>query len=250
MSGHSKWSTIKRKKGAADQKRGAEFSKLIKSIISAVRESGPDPNTNTKLATLIDKTKTINMPNETLNRAIARGSGTLDGVQVVELTYEGYGPQGVAILIEALTDNKNRTAAEVRHVLTKHGGTLGEGGCVAWMFDKKGIIIVPRAGVDADALMECAIENGAADVDDGDDEFFNISCEVPDFDALQKAIEAAGFPIESAELTMEPQTTVEVDEKHAGSVIRIMNILEEMDDVQNVYSNFDISEEIMEKLDI
>jgi len=156
----------------------------------------------------------------------------------------------VAVLVDCLSDNRNRTTAEVRHILTKYGGSLGEGGCVAWMFDKRGMILVPREGVDADALMECAIENGAADVDDGDDQFFTITSEVADFDGLQKALEAAGFPIESAELTMIPQTTIEVDEKHAGSVIKIMNLLEELDDVQNVYSNFDISDEIMDKLDI
>jgi YebC/PmpR family DNA-binding regulatory protein len=250
MSGHSKWSTIKRKKGAADQKRGQEFSKLIKNISAAVREGGEDPDANTKLRGFVDKAKAINMPADTLKRAIARGSGTLDGVQVEEIAYEGYGPQGVAVLVDCLSDNRNRTTAEVRHILTKYGGSLGEGGCVAWMFDKRGMILVPREGVDADALMECAIENGAADVDDGDDQFFTITSEVADFDGLQKALEAAGFPIESAELTMIPQTTIEVDEKHAGSVIKIMNLLEELDDVQNVYSNFDISDEIMDKLDI
>jgi len=250
MSGHSKWSTIKRKKGAADQKRGQEFSKIIKNIIAAVREGGEDPDANTKLRTLVDKAKAINMPQDTLKRAIARGSGTLDGVRLEEISYEGYGPQGVAVLVECLSDNRNRTTAEVRHILTKYGGSLGEGGCVAWMFDKKGIILVPREGVDADALMECAIENGASDVDDGDDQFFSITCEVAEYDALQKAIEAAGFPIENAELSMVPQTTIEVEEKHAASVIKIMNLLEELDDVQNVYSNFDISDEIMEKLDV
>lgn len=250
MSGHSKWSTIKRKKGAADQKRGQEFSKLIKNISAAVREGGEDPDANTKLRGFVDKAKAINMPADTLKRAIARGSGTLDGMQVEEIAYEGYGPQGVAVLVDCLSDNRNRTTAEVRHILTKYGGSLGEGGCVAWMFDKRGMILVPREGVDADALMECAIENGAADVDDEDDQFFTITSEVADFDGLQKALEAAGFPLESAELTMIPQTTIEVDEKHAGSVIKIMNLLEELDDVQNVYSNFDISDEIMEKLDI
>ena len=153
------------------------------------------------------------------------------------------------MLVEVITDNKNRTAAEVRHILTKHGGGLGESGCVAWMFEKKGVILVPRQGVDGDALMECSIENGAGEVDDQDSEFYTITCEVSDYDGLQKAIEAAGFPVENAELSMEPQTTVVVDEKHAASVLKIVNALEEMDDVQNVYSNFDISAEIMEKID-
>ena len=247
MSGHSKWSTIKRKKGAADQKRGREFSKIIKAITAAVREGGSDIDQNMRLRTLVDQAKSINMPQDTLKRAIQRGEGTLDGQQVVEKSYEGYGPQGVAVLIETLTDNTNRTTAEVRHILTKYGGSLGESGCVAWMFDKKGLIIVPTQGTDADALMDLAIEHGADDVEE-ENEFHVIMCAPEEFEGLRKAIEDAGIAIEEAKISMEPQTTVDVAEKNANSVMKIMNLLEEHDDVQNVYSNFDIPDEIMEKL--
>jgi YebC/PmpR family DNA-binding regulatory protein len=249
MSGHSKWSTIKRKKGAADQKRGQEFSKLIKAITAAVRESGADIDKNSRLRTLVDQSKTINMPNDTLKRAIERGSGTLDGVSFTEFVYEGYGPQGVAILVETLSDNKNRTTAEVRHILAKYGGALGETGCVSWMFNKKGVITVPAAGVDAEKLMEVAIENGAEDVEEGD-EFHTITAGLADYETVKRAIEAAGFAMESAEISMEPQTLVAVGEKHAAQVIKIMNLLEEHDDVQNVYSNFDIADDIMEKINL
>lgn len=248
MSGHSKWSTIKRKKGAADQKRGAQFSKLIKGITAAVREGGSDIDANIRLRTLVDAAKAINMPQDTLKRAIQRGEGTLEGITLVEKNYEGYGPQGVAILIETYTDNTNRTTAEVRHILNKYGGSLGENGCVSWMFNTKGLIIVMGDNVDGDALMETAIENGAEDVQD-DDGVFSITCAPEDFNTLSKAIEAAGFPIDEARVSKEPQTMVVVDEKHVNQVLRIMTMLEEIDDVQNVYSNFDIPDEVMDKIE-
>lgn len=248
MSGHSKWSTIKRKKGAADQKRGAQFSKLIKMITLAVREGGSDIDSNMRLRTLVDSAKAINMPQDTLKRAIQRGEGTLEGITLVEKNYEGYGPQGVAILIETYTDNTNRTTAEVRHILNKYGGSLGENGCVSWMFSKKGLIIVTGGKVDGDALMETAIENGAEDVQE-DEGIYTITCAPEDFNALSRALDAAHFPIDEARISKEPQTTVVVDEKHVNQVLRIMTMLEEIDDVQNVYSNFDIPDEVMEKLD-
>jgi YebC/PmpR family DNA-binding regulatory protein len=248
MSGHSKWSTIKRKKGAADQKRGMAFSKLIKAIMATVRENGPDPDKNANLRALADKSKAINMPSETLKRAIERGSGAADGVQFEEINYEGYGPMGVAVLVQALTDNKNRTTAEVRHILTKHGGSMGAAGCVAWMFEKKGVISVTGDKVDGDLLMETAIENGAEEVDENDGAY-SITCPPQDFESLKKAITDAGFVIDEAEISMEPQTTVTVDEKNAPRILKIMNQLEENDDVQNVYANFDISDEIMQKID-
>ena len=246
MSGHSKWSTIKRKKGAADQKRGKEFSKLIKIITNAARAGGGDQNTNANLRTAVDKAKAINMPADTLARAIKRGTGELEGSVYEELMFEGYGPDGIALMIEAMTDNRNRTTAEVRHVLNKYGGSLGESGCVQWMFNKKGVVLVPKEGVDEEKIMEIGIEAGADDVS-AEDDYFQITCPPNDLPAVKKAVEDAGFTVESAEVSMEPQTTVEVTTKAEG-VIRLINFLEELDDVQNVFSNFDIPDEIMEKL--
>jgi YebC/PmpR family DNA-binding regulatory protein len=246
MSGHSKWSTIKRKKGAADQKRGKEFSKLIKIITNSARAGGGDPNLNANLRTAVDKAKAINMPADTLARAIKRGTGELEGSTYDELMFEGYGPDGIALMIEAMTDNRNRTTAEVRHVLNKYGGSLGESGCVQWMFNKKGVILIPKAGVDEEKIMEIGIESGADEVSEEGD-YFQITCPPNDLNAVKKAIEDAGYTVESAEISMEPQTTVDVSSK-AESVLRLVNFLEELDDVQNVYSNFDIPDDIMEKL--
>lgn len=246
MSGHSKWSTIKRKKGAADQKRGREFSKLIRVIIAAVREGGDDVDKNARLRALADKARSINMPKDTLNGAIARGMGGVDGAVYYEITYEGYGPAGVALLIESLTDNKNRTAADVRHVLSKYGGSMGESGCVSWMFTKKGVVLVASEGVDGDALMEKALDSGAEDVVE-DGEVFEITCAPGDVETIKKALEGE-YKVESAEVSMEAQTQVKLDEKAAGQVLKIVDLLEDLDDVQNVYSNFDIPEDIMEKV--
>ena len=248
MSGHSKWSTIKRKKGAADQKRGKEFSKLIRLITQAARAGGGDPNMNPTLRTAVDKAKAINMPADTLARAIKRGAGEIEGAAYEEIMYEGYGPGGIALLIETTTDNRNRTTADVRHALTKYGGSMGEAGCVHWMFTKKGVILIPKAGVDEEKLMETGIEAGADDVNDAGD-YFQITCAPHDLNAVKKALEAAKFTIENAEVSMEPQTTIDVREK-AETVLRLVSMLEEVDDVENVYSNFDIPDEIMEKLNI
>jgi YebC/PmpR family DNA-binding regulatory protein len=247
MSGHSKWSTIKRKKGAADQKRGREFSKLIRVITSSVRKNGADPEHNPILRAELDKAKAINMPADTINRAIKRGTGEAEGAAFDEITYEGYGPCGIAMLIETLTDNRNRTTAEVRHVLNQYGGSLGEAGCVQWMFSKKGIIAVPAAGIDEDNVMEIAIDAGAEDVSKEGDSF-EITCLPGDLENLKKALADAGFAIESSEVSMEAQTTIDVSDK-ASSVLKLIDMLEELDDVQNVYSNFDISEEAMRKVD-
>ncbi|MFA6450007.1 MAG: YebC/PmpR family DNA-binding transcriptional regulator [bacterium] len=246
MSGHSKWSTIKRKKGAADQKRGKEFSKLIKIITNAARAGGGDMNLNATLRTAVDKAKAINMPADTLTRAIKRGTGELEGAAYEELMFEGYGPAGIALMIEAMTDNRNRTTAEVRHILNKYGGSLGESGCVQWMFNKKGIILVPSSGADEEKMMDLCIEAGADEVTE-EGEYFQFICAPNSMPAVKKFIEDAGFTVESAEVSMEPQTTVDVNDK-AESVLRLVNFLEELDDVQNVFSNFDISDEIMEKL--
>ncbi len=247
MSGHSKWSTIKRKKGAADQKRGKEFSKLIRVITQAAKEGGGDPEQNAQLRSVLDKAKSINMPKDTIQNAIKRGTGEIEGADYIELTYEGYGPGGIAFVVETVTDNKNRTTADIRYVLSRHGGTLGESNCVQWMFDRVGLVLVPSEGIDEDDIMEVGIEAGAEEVvEDGG--FYRITCSPQDFENLKKAIADAGYTIDTAELSMEPQTTVEVDEKKVGSVLKLIGLLEELDDVQNVYSNFDISDEILEKL--
>lgn len=247
MSGHSKWSTIKRKKGAIDAKRGKEFSKLIKVMTAAAREGGGDPDNNMKLRTAIDKAKEINMPADTITRAIKRGTGEIEGAQFEEMTYEGYGPGGVAVIVETLSDNKNRTTADVRHALTKYGGSLGTTGCVQWKFEKKGIITIPSAGIDEEKIMEVAIESGADEVTE-EDGYFTVTCQPQEFETLKDALGKAGFKIEESELSMEPQSTVTVDRKNAAGVLKMMNLLDELDDVQNVYSDFDIPEEIMEEL--
>jgi len=246
MSGHSKWSTIKRKKGALDQKRGREFSKLIRVMMQAARAGGGDLDANSTLRTAVDKAKSINMPADTITRAIKRGTGEIEGEAYEEIVYEGYGPCGTAIIIETLTDNRNRTTAEVRHALTKHGGNLGESGCVQWMFTKKGIILIPAEGTDEEALMEAALDAGADDVSH-DGSFFMVSTEPSELERVKTKLEEGGYKIESYEVSMEPTTTVDVGDK-AETVLKLIDFIEDLDDVQNVYSNFDISEEEMEKL--
>jgi len=247
MSGHSRWSTIKRKKTVADQKRGREFSKIIRGLTIAAREGGGDINANTRLRTLVDKAKEINMPQENITRSIKRGTGELEGVIYEECLYEGYGPSGVAIMVETVTDNKNRTAAEVRHAFSKFGGSLGEAGCVNWMFDKKGVILVSAAETNEDTLMEIGIEHGAEEVQ-ADGDCFRITSAPADFEPIKKAIQDAGIKIESSEISLEPRTYIQLTGKEAENVLRIVNNLEDLDDVQNVYSNFDIPDDVMEKL--
>ncbi len=247
MSGHSKWSSIKHKKGAADAKRGKLFSKLARAIIVAAREGGPDPANNLALQNAIEKARSYSMPKENIERAIAKGAGEGgDGAAYETVVYEGYGPEGVAVLVEALTDNRNRTASEVRHAFTRYGGSLGTTGAVAWQFERRGVVLVPAAGVDEDELLLAAADAGADDVEpDGD--VFQVTSPPERLAAVREAIEAAGFPVESAELSMVPKTTVPVaDQSAARSVLRLIEALEDNDDVQDVYANFDIPERVLE----
>jgi len=247
VSGHSKWSTIKHKKGAADAKRGQLFTKLSKAIIVAAKEGGGDAAANLSLQNAIEKAKSYSMPKDTIERAIARGAGTdADAAAYETIVYEGYGPDGVAVLVEALTDNRNRTASDVRHLFTKHGGNLGTTGAVAWLFERRGIVLVDAAGIDEDELTLAAAEGGAEDVE-LDGSVFEVSCAPEDLVAVRQAIEGAGIKVESAELSMVPKTTVEVaEEPSAKKLIRLIEGLEENDDVQGVYANFDIPEQVLE----
>ncbi len=248
MSGHSKWSTIKRKKGAADAKRGAMFTKVTKELITAARLGGGDPALNARLRLAIDKAKGVNMPKDNIERAIKKGTGELEGVHYDELTYEGFGPGGAAVLVECLTDNKNRTAGEIRHIFTKMGGNLGAPNSVAWMFHKKGYISLDRsAGVTEEKVMEVALEVGAEDVRDSESGF-EVITDPKDFETVKAAIEAARLPIASADVTMLPQSQVTLKGAEAASMLRMMSTLEDNDDVQNAYANFDIPESEMENL--
>ena len=247
MSGHSKWSTIKHKKGAADAKRGKLFSKLTRAIIVAAKEGGPDPSGNLALQNAIEKAKSYSMPKDNIDRAIAKGSGADSDMSTFEtVVYEGYGPSGVAVIVEALTDNRNRTAGEVRHTFAKNDGNLGGSGAVGWLFERQGIVIVEAEGVDEDELTLAAAEGGAEDVA-LDGKTFTVTCDVTNLATVREAIEAAGFTVDSAELTMVPKTTVEVaDENEAKKILRLIDQLEDNDDVQDVYANFDIPERVLE----
>jgi YebC/PmpR family DNA-binding regulatory protein len=247
MSGHSKWSTIKRKKGAADAKRGKVFTKIIKEIIIAARSGGGDMNANPRLRTAVLAAKAENMPRENIDRAIKKGTGELEGVNYEEFTYEGYGPGGVAMLLEVLTDNKNRTVADVRHIFSKQNGNLGEAGCVSWMFEKKGLISFDKTGVDEDRLIEVALDAGALDVKDTGKEF-DVTTPPGTFEEVKKKLETTGFKSTYGEVTMVPQTTVRLSGKEAEQMLRLMEGLEDSDDVQKVYANFDIAYEEMERL--
>jgi YebC/PmpR family DNA-binding regulatory protein len=247
LSGHSKWSSIKHKKGAADAKRGQLFSKLSKAIIVAAKNGGGDPLNNLSLQNAIEKAKSYSMPKDNIDRAIAKGSGAdADADAFESIVYEGYGPEGVAVIVEALTDNRNRTAADVRHLFSKHGGNLGTDGSVSWQFERRGLVIVSADGVDEDELFMAAADGGAEDLNrDGD--VFEISSAPEQLAAVRSAVEGAGFTVESAELSLVPKTTVAVDdETKARQVMRLIDALEENDDVQDVYANFDIPEEVLE----
>ena len=244
MSGHSKWSSIKHKKGITDARRGKVFSKLIKEITVAARTGGGDPSGNPRLRTAILAAKSENMPKDNIERAIKKGTGELEGVNYEESIYEGYGPGGAAVLIESVTDNKNRAVADIRHIFSKCGGNLGENGCVSWMFDSKGYINVEKKAVDEDKLMETAIEAGAEDVRE-DNNSFEIITEPGDFEALKTAIDNVSIPYIVAEITMLPQTTLELKGKEAEQMIKLMETLEDCDDVQKVYTNADIPDELV-----
>jgi YebC/PmpR family DNA-binding regulatory protein len=246
MSGHSKWSTIKRKKGAADAKRGKIFTKLIRELSTAASIGGGDLDSNARLRLVVDKAKAANMPKDNIHRAIHKGIGGGDNESFEEFTYEGYGPGGVAVLVETLSDNRNRTVGDVRHVFTKHGGNLGASGCVAYLFDKKGLIAFDRETVDADALLEAALDAGADDIVDGDDSIEVVTTQ-GELAAVKDALEAHHFVSQSAEISMEPSSTVVLTDQKAEAVLRLMDALEDLDDVQNVYSNFEISDEDVSK---
>jgi YebC/PmpR family DNA-binding regulatory protein len=247
VSGHSKWHSIKHKKGATDKKRGQLFSKLARAIIVAAREGGPDPAANLALQNAIEKAREASMPKDNIERAIARGSGAAgDGEAFEHVSYEGYGPAGVAVYVDALTDNRNRTASEVRHVFAKSEGSLGESGSVAWLFERTGLLLVPADGVDEDELMLAAADGGADDVSQ-DGSVFEITCPAESVADLRRALEQAGYVVESAQITMLPKTSVTVeDEAAARRIVRLMESLEELDDVQDVYANFDIPEQVLE----
>ncbi len=247
MSGHSKWAGIKHKKAKVDAQRGRVFTRVIREITVSARLGGGDPAGNPRLRDAIDKAKSANMPQENIIRAIKKGTGELEGVSYEECTYEGYGPHGVAVLLDAVTDNRNRTTAEIRKIFSKFGGNLGEVGCVGWMFNKKGLIQVSAKGVDEEQLLAMALEAGAEDVR-GAEQTYEIVTDPKGFGGVKAALEQASFPIEQAEVTMVPQSTVRVEGKVAEQVLRLMDELEEHDDVQHVYANFDIPEEIMAAL--
>ena len=246
MSGHSKWSTIKRKKGAADAKRGKIFTKLIKELTIAAREGGGDPSGNPRLRLAIDNAKAANMPADNIERAIKKATGELEGIIISELTYEGYGPGGVAILVEVATDNKNRTVAEVRHLFSKHGGNMGESGSVAWMFEKKGIITLPKQGKLEEDILEIALNAGAEDMR-AEEEFYEIQTDIESFEAVRKALVDEELAIENASLQWIAKNTVNIGGENAEKLLKLIESLEDSDDVQNVYSNADFDEEFVQQ---
>ncbi|PIU58124.1 MAG: YebC/PmpR family DNA-binding transcriptional regulator [Deltaproteobacteria bacterium CG07_land_8_20_14_0_80_38_7] len=247
MSGHSKWATIKHKKGAADAKRGKLFSKLIKEITVAARIGGSDINGNARLRTVVDKARTSNMPNDNIQRAIKKGTGELAGIEYEEIVFEGYGPSGVAILVETLTDNRNRTVAEMRHLFSKMGGNLGESGCVAWMFKKQGVLTFNKGNLDEEALMNIALEAGAEDIIDEDD-LLSVITDPITFEKIRETCIANNLKPDEASIQMVPQSTVKLDRNAAEKMLKLMDALEDHDDSQNVYANFDIDSKLIEEL--
>ncbi|MBF7083513.1 YebC/PmpR family DNA-binding transcriptional regulator [Desulfallas sp. Bu1-1] len=244
MSGHSKWSTIKRKKAKVDAQRGKIFTKLAKEIIVAARQGGGDPEANIRLKNAIARAKDANIPNENIQRAIQRGTGELSGVNYEELTYEGYGPGGVAVMMDIMTDNRNRTAGEIRHLFSKYGGNLGETGCVSWMFDTKGLLVIEKnnLNMDADELLLTALDAGAIDVKEEDDSF-EIITEPDDINKISEILEIEGIKISHSEVTKIPQTTVRLDGKQEEQMLKLLDALDDHDDVQNVYTNFEEAED-------
>jgi len=247
MSGHSKWSSIKHKKMARDAKRGKLFTKLIREITVAARLGGGDVNANPRLRAAVAAARAASMPNENIERAIKKGTGELEGEAYEEVVYEGYGPGGVAVMLPCLTDNRNRTVAELRKIFERYGGSLGTAGCVAWMFHKKGLITVEKSALDEDRLMEIALEAGASDISEADD-FFEVVTAPEQFEAVKQAIEAHGIPIVNAEVSLQPDTTVTVTGKDAEQTLKLVEALDDHDDVQSVATNFDIPREELERL--
>jgi YebC/PmpR family DNA-binding regulatory protein len=246
MSGHSKWSTIKRKKGAADAKRGKLFTKAIKEITIAAREGGGDPSANPRLRLAVDNAKAINMPADNIERAIKKATGELEGVTYHELTYEGYATGGIALLVEVATDNKNRTVAEVRHLFSKYNGSMGESGSVAWMFEKKGVISLPKQGKSEDEVLEIVLNAGAEDLQ-SEEEFFEIQTDVESFEPVRKALLGKNLNIENASLQWIAKNTLNIKGEDAEQVMKLIDALEDCDDVQNVYTNADFDEEFIKQ---
>lgn len=247
MSGHSKWASIKHKKGAVDAKRGKIFSKLIKEVTVAARLGGGDPVGNPRLRTAIQAGKAENMPKDNIERAIKKGTGELEGVSYDELNYEGYGPGGVAIIVDCLTDNKNRTVADLKYLFDRYGGSIGEPGCVSWMFEKKGLIVVDKDQVEEDKLFDLALEAGAEDIKEEETEFA-ILTDVSDFESVKKAFDESGLGYNFAEISMVPQNTVKLEGKGARQMLNLMEALEDHDDISHVYANFDIPDEVLEAM--
>ncbi len=247
MAGHSKWANIKHRKGAQDAKRGKVFTKLIREIVTAARLGGGDPDMNPRLRLVLDKSRAANMPKDTIERAVLRGTGGGDEDNFEEVVYEGYGPGGTAVLVEGLTDNRNRTVGEVRHVFSKGNGNMGDPGCVSYLFEKRGLLVFEFADLDADALMEVALEGGADDVREADDGL-TVVTSPSDFDAVRAALGDAGFEPASAEISLEPATTVSLSGEDAEKMLRLVDALEDLDDVQDVHANFDIPDDVLESL--
>jgi YebC/PmpR family DNA-binding regulatory protein len=249
VSGHSKWAQIKHKKAHVDAKRGKAFTKIVKEISIAARLGGGDPAGNPRLRTAIEKAREVNMPHDNIKRAVMKGTGELPGVSYEETLYEGYGPGGTAILLEVLTDNRNRTSADIRHILAKNGGNLGEAGCVSWMFTKKGYILVEKTRIDEDTLMSVALEAGAEDMRNvPKEDSYEIITVPEDIGKVKNAIEAAGIIVSLAEITMLPKSYVILDENSAEQMMRLVELLEDHEDVQNVYTNFDVPDEVIAKV--
>jgi YebC/PmpR family DNA-binding regulatory protein len=248
MSGHSKWVNIRIKKGKMDALRGKTFTRLAKEIIAAARSGGGDPNSNLRLRNAIQKARESSMPQDNIKRSVQRGTGELEGVQYEEITYEGYGPGGVAIMVSCMTDNRNRTAPEVRSIFRAHGGNLGETGCVNYLFDHRGVITVAKEGTDEDTVMMAALDAGAEDVKSADDEVYEIFTAPADVYTVKEALETAGIAVLEAEARMVPQNTVLVTGKDAQQVMKLLDEMEENDDVQNVYSNVEFSDEALEAM--
>ena len=246
MSGHSKWATIKRKKALTDSKRGASFTKIIREIIVAAK-SGGDVGTNARLRTVVEKAKSVNMPSDNIKKAIQKGTGELPGVNYEEIMYEGYGPGGVALIINITTDNRNRSAADLRAILAKYTGSMAAPGATAWQFDQKGFISVPKESIDEDSLMEVALDAGAQDIKN-EDESFDIVTEVSDFEKVKKALEAKSVKFTVAEITMVPKNYIKLDGRDAERMLKLLEALEDHEDTSNVYANFDIPKEVMDKL--